>query len=264
MQGHLVENPPLFYAADLRAGVWAPTRDTAAAIPESQRGEEILEVAREARPPFGILTTQSCDVAEERPTPRMPWVMVAPVYRVDKGSSLLQRDEVYSLDPPEVDGEVWIADLRIEVPLEKSTLLGRSPDAFSSEDEYIQFGKHLARRLGRPALAGVFHEILGVTTDRIKKSSPERKRQAKRVGQAVYKLLLSIEDSRLRPTAAKLHVVVQGEPDPDTRDWFDAWWNEARIVAEAHGLELQPTRWLDAGSIDLELHDQLVEIRSPL
>jgi hypothetical protein len=266
LQGHLIAQPPLFYAADLRHPIWRTTRLIADDTPEADRGEDFVDLAPEDRPPYGIITTQSCDLSEERPDPRQPWLAVAPVYMVSSDSPLRDRDYVFELAPPELDGEIWVADLRIEMPLEKGLLVGRAPiEAFPSEDGYIAFANFLARRRGRPALASVFHEVLSATTRRIKNERNAYRTLARRARQNVYKLMLGIEDgTRLEPVAAKLYVVTDGAPTDDVRAWFDLWWNEARAVAERHGLQLLPTGWLDATAVDLRLLDDLVEMRSPL
>jgi hypothetical protein len=266
LQGHLIEQPPLFYAADLRHPIWRTTRLVAEETIEADRGEDFVDLAPDDRPPYGIITTQSCDLGEERPDPRQPWLAVAPVYTVLPDSLLRDREYVFELAPPALDGEIWVADLRIEMPLEKSLLVGRAPiEAFPREDGYVAFANFLARRRGRPALASVFHEILSATTRRLKSESNAQRNLARRARPSVYKLMLAIEDgTRLEPVAAKLYVITDGAATQDARAWFDLWWNAARLVAEHHGLQLLPTGWLDATAVDLRLLDDLVEMRSPL
>jgi len=77
-------------------------------------------------------------------------------------------------------------------------------------------------------------------------------------------MLAIVDGTRLEPAAAKLYVLTNGDPTEDARAWFDLWWNEARLVAEAHDLQLLPTGWLDATCIDLRLYDDLIEMRSPV
>lgn len=266
LQGHLIERPPLFYAADLRHPVWQTTRLVADDVPEGERGEDFVDVAVGQRPLYGIITTQSCDLAEERPKPRQPWLTVAPVFRIDPGSPLRDRDYVFALAPPAIDGEGWVADLRIEMPLEKSLLVGREPiEAFPDEEGCIDFGRFLARRRGRPALASVVHEVLSGTTRQLKNENNAQRRLARSARTNVYKLKLAIEDGTfLDPVAAKLYVVTDGLPTDDARAWFDLWWNAARLVAEEHGLQLLPTGWLNADNVDARLYDDLIDMRSPV
>lgn len=266
LQGHLIARPPLFYAADLRHPLWRTTHLVAAEIPEGDRGEDFVDLAPDERPVYGIITTQSCDLSEERPDPRQPWLAVAPVYEVSPDSPLRDRDYVFELAPPELDGGAWVADLRIEMPVEKGLLVGRAPiEAFSDEAGYIAFANFLARRRGRPALASVFHEVLSATTRRLKSDRTAHRTLARSARPHVYKLMLAIEDgTRLEPVAAKLYVITDGQPTGEVRDWFDLWWNEARLVAQRHGLQLHPTGWIDAGAVNLRLLDDLIEMRSPV
>jgi hypothetical protein len=194
------------------------------------------------------------------------------VYVVPDGSPSLHRDEIYRLDPVglPVDG-VWVADLRIEMPLEKSVLVGRQPiRAFASEQDEVAFGNYLARRRGRPALASVFNDVIRQAMQDLRNESGARKSQRRRVRDRVYQVRLSIEEgTRLQPTAAKLWVVCLGEPDgetPDdeTRDWFGAWFDRARPIARDAGLQLHPVGYLDARSVDVALYDELIEIANPL
>jgi hypothetical protein len=266
LQGHLVAQPPLFYAANLRHPLWRTTHLVAAGTPEADRGEDFVDLALDDRPPYGIITTQSCDLSEERPDPRQPWLAVAPVYEVASDSPLRDRDYIFELARPEIAGEAWVADLRIELPLEKGVLVGRAPiEGFSEEAGYIGFANFLARRRGRPAVASVFHEVLSATTRRLKSERTAYRALARSARPNIYKLMLAIEDgTRLAPVAAKLYVVTDGSPTDDARAWFDLWWNEARHVAEQNDLQLHPTGWIDAAAADLRLLDDLVEMRSPI
>lgn len=266
LQGHLIERPPLFYAADLRHPVWQTSRLVAEEVADELRGEDFIDVAEGQRPPYGIITTQTCDLAEERPNPRQPWLAVAPVYRIPSSATLRDRDYICVLAPPTLNDELWVADLRIEMPLEKSLLVDRVPiEGFRDEEGYIDFGDLLARRRGRPALASVFHDVLSTTTRRLKDESTVQRNLARAARRNVYKLMLAIEDgTRLAPISARLYVVTLGARTDEARDWFHLWWNDARAVADDQGLQLLPTGWLNAEGVDARLYDDLIEMRSPL
>jgi hypothetical protein len=188
------------------------------------------------------------------------------VYQVDPGAPLLDRDYIYEVAPANAEGGPWVADLRIEMPLEKGLLVGRTPiDAFPDESGYIQFARFLARRRGRPALASVVHEVLSGVTRRLKDEDKDQRRLARAARGNIYKLKLAIEDGTyLAPVAAKLYVITDGQPTEETRGWFDLWWNAARPVAEEHGLQLLPTGWMNAEAVDARLYDELIEMRSPI
>jgi len=265
LQGHLIEKPPFFYGANLDHPIWrlSSVLSRSDEVPDEERTDTLADLAHEQRPPYGIVTTQTCDLSEERPNPRQPWVQVAPVYRLEDEGGILDREYVHRLDPPQMTGEVWAADLRIEIPLEKGLLVGREPiEAFSSEEGYINFASVLARRRGRPALASAVNRLVTDTLSRLKKESNDRGRQARRVRDRTHKLMVAITDgTRLEPRSVQLHVVLKGGRDNDTDEWFSAWWDRARVIADAHGLTLLETVWLDARSVDATLYDDLIEIR---
>jgi len=270
-QGHLIERPPIFYAGDLEHAVWSPSRALAAEAMDAGEtpGEAIVELEPDQGPPFGLITSQTCEIVEERPDPLQPWVQVAPVYCCDPELGLLDRDFVVRLNPPDLDGgEAWIADLRIEVPVEKGMFVGRDPiEAFPTEADYDELGDLLGQRRGRPALHGVFHDVLNVTMGNMKRESKTMRKKARRIREGIYKLKLAIEDgTRLEPIAAKLYVVTQGTPTEEAREWFDDWWNRARETAATSRLELLPNGWLNARQleVDLEYYESLIDVRNPL
>jgi hypothetical protein len=112
-QGHLVGRPPFFYVASPRHGVWDLTREAGDPALE----EDILQLDEELSPPYGLITSQTCDIDEQGP-PRKPWIQVVPVY--DARASLppgsegnLQRHRIgylHLLSGPALPEGTWIAD----------------------------------------------------------------------------------------------------------------------------------------------------------
>ena len=267
-QGHLIERPPIFYGADLKEAIWSPGRILAGELEELELGVELIEVEETARPPYGIITSQSCEIVEERPKPLQPWVQVAPVYPCETDSPLLDRDFIARLDPPELDEGCWVADLRLEMPLEKSMLVGRTPiESFGEDQDYEDFGNMLGSRRGRPALHEVIHDVFGEALSDLKTEDKPHRKTVRRFRDQIYMLKLGIEEgSRLEPKVARLYVVTRGEPAAEMVAFFEEWWDRANEIAAARGLGLMQTTWLrsDRLEIDLELYDRLVELRSPL
>ena len=120
-----------------------------------------------------IITTQTCDICEEgRKRPKMPWIAVAPVYDimpllVVPGQANQIRTHGFSylipLTHPNFVGDVklWVADLRVEYPLEKSVLVGQDPiEAFASDGDYNDFADRLAWRRNRPAIDARVREFV--------------------------------------------------------------------------------------------------------
>lgn len=268
-QGHLIERPPLFYAVDLRGPIWSPGRIVAAELGgEEELGEELIDLDPDHRPPFGIITSQSCEIVEERPQSLQPWVQVAPAYRCDPESKLLERDFIARLDPPSFVGGAWIADLRIEVPLEKSLFIGRTPiEAFRDERGYEDFGNWLGARRGRPALNAVIHEVVTQTLGELKTENKPNRKKVRRFRDNIHKLKLGIEDGgRLDPGSARLYVVTKGGRSDEMKEFFDTWWDRANEVAAGASLDLLQTTWLSVESLEigLERYEQLIDLRSPL
>jgi len=259
-QGHLLEKPPVFYAADLRHPVWGQTHAVAADGESGDTTTALIELDPDQGPPLGIVTTQDCDLESEA----QPWLAVAPVYEADS-PRLLEREYVHPLKPPDRAGD-WLADLRMEMPLEKGALVGREPiEAFPDEEGYLRFARLLSRRRGRPALADVLHALIDRTMRAMRQESNSLRNLCRRARTNVDRLMLAIpQGTRTDPEVVQLYVVTDGEALDDAREWFGEWWDRARLTAEREGLQLLPVAWLDARSCDLRLIEQLIEIRNPM
>jgi len=151
-QGHIVDHIPVFFLGSGQK-LWNQPRRDVAPLPDDTTllVAEPLEVVRSA-----MLLTQACDLMK----PRNPWATVAPVYeatgRLTAGDLGLARvgriTHFVHLTAPWTAGEFWVADLRLELPVEKSVLADREPrDAFSSEVEYATLAERLGAQRARPA-----------------------------------------------------------------------------------------------------------------
>jgi hypothetical protein len=266
-QGDLLTDPPIAYSASLLFPIWVLTRQESAALTEQDAEPAHLALHKDDGPTYGIVTSQTCDVAEDRLVPVQPWIDVSPVYLCEEGDSLLSRKYVFCLNAMDApDGKCWVADLRLSVPLEKGLLVDREPiDPFNgSESERIAFGILLGERLARAALSESVHEVVEQTLN------GHKRKTGKRVGTRVYKLLLQIsQGTRLEPRVVRLHVVSRDSSaakidENEMQEWFQSWWDEAREVAEQHSVKLLAPAFHDGASMDVALYDGLVEIRCPL
>lgn len=273
-QGDVIKEPPFLYAADLSR----PLHGLALAMAAREAADgydpvsgdlmacEAEDVA--SRPPYGIIATQTCDLSE-RGRPAQPWFQVAPVYRSSRpADATLPRYQV-RLDGPEFTSERWVADLRIEVPVEKTALIDRTPiAAFASETGYIAFGARLGHRQARAALADELEAaVVQPLRNRLRKNAASRKVRARTYGWG----LRIAEGERLRPVAVKLYVYFDGplqaaEDDPreavseHAREWYEKWWDSTREHAEQAGFRLLENEYLDAGQADLSVYDQLIKL----
>jgi hypothetical protein len=247
-QGHLVERPPIFYAASPRHGIWELTRETG----DPELGEDLLELAEDDRPEYGLITTQTCDLVEER-APDHPWFQVVPVYRLTDVSEeerrLLEshrRSHLVLLAPPTLDEATWVADLRVEVPLEKSWLVGRTPiESFPDEQAYQVLSERLAATRERPALATpVVDTVIRPLANWVRREAGMR--EAAKVDQ----LRLAISPSRLHVERASLLVLTNEEPlSVVARVPWDRWWGRTRGRAAESGIDLLANRYESYGTI---------------
>lgn len=247
-QGDLVERPPFFYYAALNHGLWDFTRDQGNAGGEG----ELLVLDPEDSPPYGLITTQTCDLSEQRPTPQQPWFKVAPVYEAsdilqdsNRQRQVQQRQigHLVLLTGPTLAPGLWVADLRIEVPLEKGWLVGRERiEGFATEAEYLSLAKCLGRRYDRPALDNAVSNCV-VRSLRKRLHVLKGQRKADLVGE-LQELRLATDGPRMKVTSAQLVVFTHKDLPPAlVTDWFDAWWDTARIDCEGKGLTLLFSRY---------------------
>jgi hypothetical protein len=265
-QGDLIAKPPIAYAASLANPVWELTRQEAA-DGEHDDMPVHLAIDPDDGPPFGIITSQTCDVAEDRPDPLQPWFEVSPVVLCKLDDPLAGRDYTYPLRAfPAPEDEIYVVDLRLGVSIEKGLLVDRQPvDPFAgSEEERIAFGVMLGRRRTRAALSENVHVFIDQTLN-----DHKPRKTGKRVKKRLYKLLLQItEGGRLDPRAVRLHVITVENDDatielPEIEGWFQSWYDEAREVTEQQGVTLLAPVFHDAANMDIRLYDSLIEIRTP-
>lgn len=234
-QGHLIERPQLNFVFSRVHPIHAAARDAVA-------GER--EIATIDTCPYGLITTQTCDVVEERPKPREPWLQVAPVYPVSGGDrSLLpqlRKDKVghlVLLDPPDLgQDQAWVVDLRIEVPTEKGILVDRAPiEAFRDHEGYKKLAQRLAARRERPAL---HPDITAQITGPLRKWLDDLDdAEAEKVHEPVEELRLDVGGTELQPSSAQLLVIVKRneELDEEARERWEEWWDHASDSLQAAG-----------------------------
>jgi hypothetical protein len=262
-QGDVIDKPPFFYGATPGTRIWGADDEEGEneADDPVDDGSRVDELHPDESPEFGIITTQTCDLSEQgRPT--QPWVQVSPVYRLEgereEQERHLSKAYIIDLTGPDLPEGRWVADLRIEFPLEKTMLVDKTPIAgFATEDEADEFARRLGFRRARAALA---NDLVETVTGFIRKRKANNRR-SRRVWPELYKLGLQIEEgTRLKPVAVRLHVISAEEPSDLVRDWFADWEDRARPKASEVDITLLTTRHHDARSMDVRLADRLVEL----
>lgn len=249
-QGNLVENPPFFYAATPKWAIWDFT---------SKEGDpglpmDLLQIDVADCPPFGLITTQTCDLDEQRPSPRKPWIQVAPVYdangliRTNQQRGQLDSGNIYHLvhlTSGSLPGGLWVADLRLEFPVEKSWLVGRDPiEAFDGELGYLDLAQRLAGLRERPALANELVEVvksIDVWIDGL-----DALQRAEALSASVR---IIVGGDRLRSDSAQLLLIGRVPITESVRNLWEECWKTAHTAARANGVELIGNRYETLASL---------------
>lgn len=223
-QGDLVERPPFFYVGSAKNGIWQLTRE----LGDPALGDELFELDPEVCPPYGMITTETCDLVEEDGIPRQAWCAVAPVYDAssDMGENeidLLNRGRyayLRKVESSDLPGGLWVVDARIEFPMEKSWLVGRRPiRTCQDEVESQSLAGWLAGRRDRPVLAKSLHRALITPMRRwIERMSITRRAAAL---EGLSEVRLTISGSPVDPDGVGLILV--SENDSISEAMREAW-----------------------------------------
>lgn len=242
-QGDIVDQPPFFYFRSDEHPLWELQLEPADQVDDGS----IVDLDPTDRPVYGLITTQTCDLYEEGIRPRQPWFAVAPVYDITSKLTGGQREQIRRgevghlvlLTADWLSEGTWVADLRIEVPVEKGWLVGRVPrKGFASLPESKTLAARLATRRGRPALSAALtaHIVLPLRTwlkDKGRKHRDE-----------VESLRLLAADDPAVSVVAGVIVVTAGDGLSDeAKIAWAAFENSVIDAAAAHGVTALPFKY---------------------
>ncbi len=213
------------------------------------------------RPPYGIIASQTCDIVEDG-KPKRPWILVAPVYtlfanagdrrRISEGRAFDYLVPVTGLESPE--GGLWVADLRILVPVEKGWLVGRTfGNGFADEGGFARLAEQLGKRFSRPAYAAAVvehvlrpsYELWREIIDRYEGKDP------------IADVGLALGRSRLDPVNAQLVFLLDGDITAELRAHIIDWWQPLSETARAAGLELLVPRFVSLDQLTAREYREL-------
>lgn len=266
-QGTLIPKMPLVYWADPTMPLWKATeRDITDDRPAPLDGEEV-PLDDDSRPRWGIVSTQTCYIQEEALAPRHPWIKLAPVVRPHPDWDLAQlRKNAYGYlhVVPNVPGNgLWVADLRLEVPVEKSWLVCRKDtclDGFNNDEERDAFAAKLARLHDRPALATSLVEHFQRPLTRALKKLGRKSEERTRVLDPVEVLAFRIAGRRTDPTAIQL-VVLSHRPLPDdVMKFFRDVWAEHVAAAGTQSFDMLPPDFQALGEMSAAEYRTLLHV----
>lgn len=149
-QGHVIDDVPPFFLEAENVRLWRPARQRLSSRTPAIVGED------GCAPRSAMLLTQACDLMKRGNA----WITVAPVYDAAERLQTAQHAQartgqlghlVHITADWAVSG-LWVADLRLEMPLEKTALMERLPrEAFADEVGYADLAVTLGARRQRPA-----------------------------------------------------------------------------------------------------------------
>lgn len=236
-QGDVVERPPLFYWADPTLPIWEATKPYAV----DSLGAEVVEVDRpEVSPPYGLITTQTCDIGEQgRSQALRPWVQIAPIFKMtDSGwRRKLRRGggPLYWLYVPGVsESDVYFVDLRIEVPIEKGWLsLQPRIEGFPDAVGRRKLADRLGRLRSRPAFSPAFDRLVvySITSSRNATSN-----DGPDTGQISE--VLALVDDLEDPTTVSIVALTNGPPSAESGAWLSEWKQANTEAIRAGGIDL--------------------------
>jgi hypothetical protein len=270
-QGDVVEELPLFYFADAARAVHARTRAYAAG------GIASGTVVRFSEPaPYGIVTTQTCDLAQEGDRrPNSAWVRLAPVYNAESPHPVLEnqklvpgaarslikkgRDQFRMWLPKLADG-MWIADLTLEVTCERGWLASKARiEVFTTDEERQQFSQRLAWLAARPAFDSRFvravqQPVIAALRELAKTDAPSYERMQLLVAEIGVRL-----DNRLATGQATLAILHSGI-DTDLASWWEELWPVLYDNAASEGFNLFPLEILDLGQLSAAAYRSMTRV----
>ncbi|MCE9621165.1 MAG: hypothetical protein K8R99_02350 [Actinomycetia bacterium] len=256
----------MFYYADPAFPVWNHTR----AYTESSTGPELIEVAPGSGPPFGLITTQTCDITEENSTkPLRPWVQIAPVFdgvkHLDSGwRKKLERHRGpnYWMHLPALDG-FQVVDLRIEMPVEKGWLANQIPlPAFENEEGFRILASRLAFLRERPAIPDVIVRLVQRSLASALGSLNEVDLEFHtRIDNEVTEIGIAADDWS-EPTSVQLAVLFEETVSPEVWEWLSNWHDGVMVACLSEGVTLMALDFQSYG--ELSAADYRKMIRVPL
>jgi hypothetical protein len=270
VQGHAVAAPAFsFYgSAD------APLNSVSAAFAAQDEftGEMVMEVPEHLAPPWAIITSATCDIAEPGAKPRKPFVQVAPVVNLehmDRGQQgHVRRNRVghfvYLPALTARQGGLWVADLRYDQPVEKSWLARQEPvDVFENEAQRDQFGKALAWARDRPAMGQAFIDLVQKPVhEAFEELFDENRELHARIDEEVSEWAVEV-DSRLNPQRLVIFVIGKEEIGQDCREWWQVTVDGLRKQADDAGLTIAGPVFFDLSTQPAAEYLQLTVLGRP-
>jgi hypothetical protein len=235
---------------------------------EVEEGEDQSPAPPPARYDYGIITSQTCDIAATGPGARHPTVQVSPLIWLDslgERADMVRRGAtVDMIVVPNVRpaGE-WAADLRISIPVSKGVLLDRGRRrGFKNAESELAFAEAIALKYWRPALHDAVEGLLVRSLDSFIRG--ERVRGVQWVDSVEQFRIMVNRGTRLQPSEVTILVLTIGEGlAPHERDPLRKWRvnNRKGFSNACDGADLCPIRFERVEQISLADYRNSVPLR---
>jgi hypothetical protein len=239
-QGDLLKDVPVGYVAPGATSMTAEGRE------EGKDVDGPVGVRRQCA--WAMLVSQTCDLQHDRKILEIPLLSVAPVYDAKlyfpkEQHELLEKPRTFeylvrvaSPELPVDAGQVWVANLRYDLPIDRGFLLNREPiGGFKNEDGYIEAGKQIGRYRARAAIDDVVEsEVLQPLKTFIRKE---------KLGKPILEVWVRCEPTFLKAKLVKLHLLVEATNLESVAEKAAEWYSEAfypEFVAKGLGIIVRP------------------------
>jgi hypothetical protein len=258
-QGDLVPNLPLFYWADPALPVFARTRDYGGSPPG------IVEMQPGWYFAYGMITTQTCDLADEGDgKPRFAWAQACPVYNaeaphptdaskhvLDGGTRNLIRQgrDHNRMAVPGLGDGFWVADFRLEVPVERGWLAAQERIvAFPNDADRWEVGRRLAWLRARPAFDSRFvRSVQKPLVNALRALAAADRPRYELMHREVAEVgVMSASHAEMTDVAIN---VLYDSLSQATKEWWLEQWETWAELAEAEGLNLLPLGFDDLAEL---------------
>lgn len=220
---------------------------------------------------WGVIGTQTCDVAATGPGRSQLHVQVHPVKRLDGAFDAgriaeIRRGQstnlIYLTAPP-IGGE-WAADLRMSLPVSKTLLCHQEPKhAFACERDSLDFAERIAAKARRPALHDQLSgPMVSSLRDMIRQAQSNEENWPDLFEQ--FRLLVT-DGGRLTPRTVQLLAISHANrPLPSDRRALREWrTRESKRLTRAADITLSPITFIALTDLDAQRYRQSVPLHVP-
>lgn len=263
-QGNLVRYPPFFYFADPNVPIWSATMDYSA----DSEGPEIILPEGDNLPLYGIITTQTCDIAEEdSDRPIRPWIQMSPVYSTKSWKKSKLEDGKgprYLFLIPDIDEPgVWVADFRIEIPIEKGWLANQEPiQGFRDDEEKHKLGERLAWLRSRPAWSPPLVEAIRSLNRKLQSLyQQDESYLGDELERSLEEVAVLVDDYSEQHEVQFVFITSDNLSD-DCKELLGQWWDSAREEANRSNLTLHASDFVKSENLSLADYRKMTRVLS--